>query len=421
MPSKSNPESLSPDISSSRPTIFSLPNELLVAITAAGQEGRVPNDDFKSEWMLSHVSRRFRDVILCVPILWTFVEVDPTLEGSAEIMRLYLARSRGHRIRANLCERSSLIVEPDLIAKRLGHILPHTQRISRLSIRATELSIAPMFIVLQAAVVPVLHDLEIEVVKNKYDWRFLSSLFSLTPPPALTVLKIVGFAPKLPLPQWMVSLTHLEISRTKHLLAWVNGTWDSIDFTTQCTALIQLYIDTSLWDIYSQRRIIVPSLKSLHLAVGPDAGALHLLGIIRLFDTLALTDLVMDYIHGDQILENTPIPPISSLPPRLFPALSSLTLINQCFTAHVVEQILGPASQPWPLLETVTICPTLETMQDVYSTLQGVISSKHRSTQTIPKFRFSSMLFKQSYWDENGVDVELFDPAEMVKGVAALW
>ncbi|KAJ7481570.1 hypothetical protein FB451DRAFT_1394216 [Mycena latifolia] len=431
----SNPERPFPTPSRSPPSIFSLPNELLVEIAAAGQERRV-HQRAKSEWTLSHVSRRFRDAILGAPVLWTFVETNVIHEGSVEIMKLYLERSRACTIRVNLWDHSW--VEPwyNVIGEWPSHILPHTHRLSRLSITATDVSIASILAILQDVAVPVLQDLEIEVEDSTGNHPL--DIFSSGPPQSLTLLKTVGFAPQFPLPQWMASITHLEISESDHLLENEN----LIDLASQCPVLIRLYIDTSSWSD-REGKIVIPSLKSLHLSVADDADDLYLGRIIRLFDIPALTDLVIDYAHGDQLcalfdsnsLPSSSFPaltslsfinrqctceeqwtpePISSPPLRLFPALSSLTLINQCFTAHIVEQILGPASQPWPLLRTITVCPTPETLQAVYSTLQGAIRSKREHGQAIPKFRFSPILFQESYWDENGVDVELFDPTEFL-------
>ncbi|KAJ7429577.1 hypothetical protein FB451DRAFT_616069 [Mycena latifolia] len=439
-----------PDIPA-RVAIFSLPNELLVEIAAAGQsEDRVPNNDFKSEWTLSHVSSRFRDAVLSAPTLWSFFETNLIRQGSVETMKLYLARSGGCKIRANLCDLSWMDAKLDLIAERLSHILPHTHRISRLSIRATERSIVSILAVLQDAAAPVLQGLEIEV-EAKIDNRPLD-MFSSGPPEALTFLKTVGFTPQFPLPRWMASLTHLEISRCDPIM---DSTGNSVflDLTLQCPTLIRLYVDTSFWVIRQQRRVIIPSLKTLRLAVNSDANAFHLRAVLGLFDTPALTDLIMDYTHGDQIcvlfdsnsLPDSSFPALTSLtfvnsgscaceddnsirqavqpipppPLRLFPTLASLTLVNGCFTSHIVEQILGPASPPFPLLRTVALSPnpTPETFQEVYNTLQTVIASKRQGEQTIPKFRFSPMLFHQPYWDEHGVDVELFDYPEVLIAV----
>ncbi|KAJ7855117.1 hypothetical protein B0H14DRAFT_2754834 [Mycena olivaceomarginata] len=108
-------------------TISSLPNELLEAIAAAGQQDRLPHLQlvFKSEWTLSHVSRRFRDVII-------------------EILGLYLARSNTRDISVSLKSYWGSTVddtERHLTVERLSQIVPHINRIWRLS---CTVSMAPL-------------------------------------------------------------------------------------------------------------------------------------------------------------------------------------------------------------------------------------------------------------------------------------
>ncbi|KAJ7704308.1 hypothetical protein B0H17DRAFT_1039224 [Mycena rosella] len=157
---------------------------------------------------------------------------------------------------------------------------------------------------------------------------------------------------------------------------------------TQCFSLVHLLIDTISWyHVEEMNRFSLPSLKSLHILVDPDDDETNLLAVVSLFDIPAATDLIIDHAHGDCIcvlFNATTYPdlsfpavsslsffsrdcscetshfvaqPIPALPLRLFPALSSLTFIEGCFTAHIVEEILGPAAQPWPLLKTLTMCP----------------------------------------------------------------
>ncbi|KAJ6591028.1 hypothetical protein DFH09DRAFT_1273719 [Mycena vulgaris] len=198
-------------------------------------------------------------------------------------------------------------------------------------------------------------------------------------------------------------------------------------------------------------RISIPSLISLHIVIWSDHAAPMLAEIVGLFDTPAVTDLTIDYAHGDQIsvlFDSTSLPnvifpaltslsfvargcrceaegpfsslqPIPSPPLRLLPVLSSLTLINVCFTSYIIEQILGPTSQPWPLLKTVTVCPRedIDILPTVYNTLRTAIDSKRQREQAIPKFRLSPGLFCEDYWDKNGVDVEVFNHEEIVNAL----
>ncbi|KAJ6613554.1 hypothetical protein B0H10DRAFT_214777 [Mycena sp. CBHHK59/15] len=84
-------------------TILSLPDELLLLIAAIGlEDARLPFGfnwlSPRLEWTMSHVSRRFRNVITSAPTLWTQIEVDLPCPGSAEIFKTYLARSQACKI-----------------------------------------------------------------------------------------------------------------------------------------------------------------------------------------------------------------------------------------------------------------------------------------------------------------------------------
>ncbi|KAJ7704410.1 hypothetical protein B0H17DRAFT_10310 [Mycena rosella] len=448
---------LSPDTPTGYPSrsIFSLPTELVIEITAAGQEGRVPGisspEVFKSEWTMSHVCHRFRDVIIGAPSLWTLVEANFSFEGSVQILGLYLERSQSCNIWA-MCEFSQearVGSEDHLAAERLSHILPHTQRIYRLGLTATLSSIVPMLAAFRDAAVPALEHLEIQFAHRVLYYAGPLDLFSFGPPLALTFLKITGFM-RYPLPQWTNSVTHLEFWRSADAED-EDGNIAFISFTAECPALIHLRVDAGEWtSAEGMDRIVIPSLESLHISARDCEDASQLLSILGRFDTPALVRLTIDYAHGDWVcvlfdpmsLPDSTFPALTSLsfvgnklsqcegpasippffqaipPLRLFPALSSLTLIDGCFTAHIVEQIFGPTSDPWPLLETVTVCPIEGTLQDVYQTLQRVIRSKRQRAQILPKFHFSAILYNQSYWNEHGVDVELFDPTAMVAALA---
>ncbi|KAJ7764507.1 hypothetical protein DFH07DRAFT_376609 [Mycena maculata] len=114
----------------SPPAIFSLPDELLVEIAAAGQV-----HEFDAEWALSHISHRFRDAIIGAPTLWTVVYTQLLVEGSVEISKLYLERSRACKIWVTLYEVPlGVDVERHSIVDRLSHLVPHIHRIRNLRI-----------------------------------------------------------------------------------------------------------------------------------------------------------------------------------------------------------------------------------------------------------------------------------------------
>ncbi|KAJ6588337.1 hypothetical protein B0H19DRAFT_1098835 [Mycena capillaripes] len=430
-------------------TILSLPNELLVAIAAAGQEGRVADLDTtfnsKTEWTLSHISRRFRDVILGAPTLWTFVAADLEAEGSMEICKLYLERSKTCTISANFlyCALSVSQNLSDFLAtmRRIDHIVPHIHRISwlRLRMESNEL-LAPLLCV----AAPNLRHLEI--FNPGYILVNLPCLFS-SGAPKLIFVKIDGYT-LLPAPPWTTSVTHLDI----------RGADDkTLHFAMQCPLLVHLHLDIYYWS-RPRRRYHIPSLKSLYIKISDGEDELHLVALLDLIDTPALTKLIIDGTHGPQIIwlfapivlahsfpaltslyfvnkgrcscehdteENMHVAPsITSPPLGLFPALSSLFLINQCFTSNAVEAIFGSASQPWPFLEAVTLSSLKEISNfnesvNVSSALQDAVRFNRQRGQALPRFKLSrDVLSQMEDWEEERVDAEIFDPTEIVNSLS---
>jgi hypothetical protein len=192
----------------------SLPNELLVAIAAAGQEGRFLHSNtafdfkFKSEWTLSHLCRRFRESIVGAPELWTHVEIDLNVRRSVEIFNLYLERCGTRPISATL----QYFAAPNyhLVDKRLRQIVPHMGRIWRLSIRLRTHVVRLVLAPFRDVAAPNLRHLEI-INKLSYQWSFVEVFSSGAP--RLAFLKMDGFRPQLPAPPWTTSLTHLELRR----------------------------------------------------------------------------------------------------------------------------------------------------------------------------------------------------------------
>jgi hypothetical protein len=430
----------------SAPTISSLPNELLVAIAAAGQEGRVSDLQnlkgfkSKSEWTLSHLSRRFREAIVNAPTLWTFVEVNLGDEGSVEIFKLYLERSRACHISVTLQYRlphssiPAVDMPPHLIAERIGQIVPHVNRIWRLHVALKSNVIRTLFRYTQA---PNLQHLEIENV-FPYE-RGPVEIFS-SGAPRLTSVKITGFKTQFPVPPWTATLTDLEL-----WMAWdsedSDGTSFCVAFIAQCPLLVNLVLDTRNLALEGLH-FHIPSLRSLRLLLWENGEEDDLVEALSVFDTPALTELVIANSHGHQIfvlfnathLPHMSFPALTSLiftngtwsctdetdhtisspPLLLFPALSSLSLINQCCTPNLINNIFGPSSQPWPLLEAVTLCPQTSSLVDVAGALRSALPSRHEPGQARLKWRLSPALFFMDEWREMGADAERFDPTEVL-------
>ncbi|KAF8213776.1 hypothetical protein K438DRAFT_1804650 [Mycena galopus ATCC 62051] len=391
------------------PKIFSLPNELLVAITAAGQQDRVAalytpgsqwevhSDTFKSEWTLSQLSHRFRDVVIGAPVLWTLTEADVGHAGSMEILNLYLVRSQSCQIAITLREPSDSDEEDSLIRERIHQVLPHINRIRRLRISLREEG--PVEKSFRDIAAPHLEHLEIS---NAFDDdEFTVGMFT-SGAPGLSFLKLDRIDFEWTAAPWTASLTHLDLSTGP------KGTEDFAALTAQFPLLVHLRVNSSMrTHAAGAPRFHIPTLKSLHISISEDQDSDYLSEIMDLFDTPAVTKLEVNDTHADQICvlfnltslphssfaaltsvtfaskgcsceKEVPFPRIiiSQPPLALFPALSHLTLVNQCFTHNLVQDLLGPTSQPWPLLSTVALYPPEGSLEDVRNALIDAVGPR---------------------------------------------
>ncbi|KAJ7164892.1 hypothetical protein C8R46DRAFT_300308 [Mycena filopes] len=415
--------------------LLTLPNELLVAIAAAGsrpaEDLTVVRQCYRCEWTLSQVSRRLRDVIIGAPTLWTLLELDLHHEELTEIAQLYLTRSRACHLSAFLYEMED-IDNDDLIAERIRVLVPHLPRIRtlRLSIYVDPgVALSP----LRHVLAPNLERLEILNNLDPNDVHQTAfEIFSLGLP-KLTSFKMKHAAPHLPLPPWTVGLTRLEFRSDDMSLVTT--------IITQSSSLVHLSL--GLVDL-TIGRLCLPSLKFLRISIDSRRQD-YLHAVFDLFDTPALTEFMIHGTHAHQIhallhstsLPHSSFPALTALifandaddcrvigdvhhpipPPRLFPVLSSLTLIRLCFTSDLVG-MLASTAHPWPLLKTLTVCPSEREVVAVSDVLwNNARSAKHRA---LPRFRLSDSLLtgirrrERKSGEESGMDMELFDPTELM-------
>ncbi|KAJ7839563.1 hypothetical protein B0H14DRAFT_1067545 [Mycena olivaceomarginata] len=412
--------------------IYSLPNEIIIAIAAAGQEGHTgartcelrPTKIFKPEWALSHTSRRFRDVTVGAPALWAVIEIIFDLPGSVEILDLYLQRSQGCKISATFRTLSSedSMEGHGLFIKGLGQILLHIERLWKFAIILDSGLAQKLLAPLRNVGAPHLQDLEVvSLCDDAVDVELFSS-----GAPRLSFVRICGLTFELPAPSWTVALTRLELRRGQPV--------DDLA-AIQCPSLVHLHVDIYWTRGEGNSRIHIPTLKSLNIKILVYGAPFPLPAVIDLFDTPALTELVIGDVHGHQIvhlLNNPstvhPFPALTALsfistrscrcesdPPRfahppaaLFPALSSLTLINECRTSHMVRDILG---QPWLQLETLALSPPRGDFTAVVEVLKDALLPHHDHRRPLPKLRLSAALLLAL---EDGLgdqaDVEVFEP-----------
>ncbi|KAK7053984.1 F-box domain-containing protein [Favolaschia claudopus] len=262
--------------------------------------------------------------------------------------------------------------------------------------------------------------------------------------PKLSSVRMCGFFPSPP-PPWKTSLTRLQIAMGGQPLR-VQKDVRYLSILTQSPWLTHLLLDLAcIHSVPTNHQIHIPLLEFLTLHINEDGQyESYLKDALDSFDCPALTELVFVGSHGDQVFsllkmphlprasfptlhslsfiytniygcaceddDESPLPSTRFTDPPLFPAVVSLTLINQCFMPDLVGEILGET--PLPDLKTLTLCPEGGSVVDVRSALQYAV---RRSSQNIPGLRLSRELFSAEDWQAGGTNVELFDPEEVIK------
>ncbi|KAF7367445.1 F-box domain-containing protein [Mycena sanguinolenta] len=420
--------------------IFRLPNELLVAIAAAGQEKRIaetfsqhsrwqtPSATFKSEWTMSQLSRRFRAAIIGAPNLWILAEAELEHQGSVEVLKLYLERSQACKISITLRESQTSDLEYDHLLDRISLIAAHFNQIQMLRIAITDCR-KEMWNLFRDAAAPVLEHLELINVYNKVGDTV--EMFS-SGAPKLKFFKLDNFVLDSFSAPWTASLTHLE------LLKCPANTPDLPPIVAQSPQLIRLHLDTDF--DRSGAQVHIPTLEFLHVVIPNEEDSDYLVAILNLFDTPALTELKIEGSHGDQIavlfnstlLTSFPVltslsflykgacgcdstddfsyRPIAKSPP-LFPTLTSLTLVNQCFIRNLIPDILGPDAPPRHSLNTVTLYlkdnPEM-VVQNVCIDLEEAGKARRERGDVLPKVQLFHTVSAFYNWDNGaGLDFEM--------------
>ncbi|KAJ6495378.1 hypothetical protein C8R45DRAFT_987137 [Mycena sanguinolenta] len=417
-------------------SITSLPNELLALIAAAGQSrvpSSLPDREPSSEWTLSHVSHRLRGVMIGSPTLWTVVEVDLNFEGSVEILGLYLERSQDFPLAVAFQHRSGLLpgAVPELVIKRLSRIVLHINRISWLRIVPLDRPGDALFAPFRDLAAPALQHLEVVNMSHSRSSQWAPIELFSAGAPRIRFLRVYGRKLQWPAP-WASSLTHLELRRYHN--------FDQV--VVHCPSLIYLYLDME-W-VPLDRRVHIPSLRSLYIT---SSGTFHLMRIPGIFDTPSLNELTIMGVHGIEIFEffgstsfpraffpalaslcflnneqmdycerHDTIPQTPCAPFRLFPALSSLSLIDVCFTSHIVKAI-APTSATCPVLQTIALSPKTAATEDVRSAVLDAIHSYLQYGRPLPTLRLSPALASCEGWQKHGlgIAVEKFDPTDVLQ------
>ncbi|KAJ7930135.1 hypothetical protein B0H13DRAFT_1859261 [Mycena leptocephala] len=251
-------------------TLPSLSNELLVAIAAAGQKGRLPDlctpPNLEIGMDFVPPFRRFREAIVGAPMLWKLVEANLNSLGSLEIFELYLERSGTCPIWATF-QHDLLSSSASLSAKRLSRIVPRINRVCWLRIMLRRAWADEVLAPLRYIAAPKLKHLEI-----------------------IHPDLIAGSGPST-VSRWTTSLTHFEFFGYDSDDS--DGNSLLVAITSSCLFLAHLYLDLT-WIPTAGLRFHIPSLKFLSISIQDSEHPLYLRSIAGVFDTPALTEFIID-------------------------------------------------------------------------------------------------------------------------------
>ncbi|KAK7062294.1 hypothetical protein R3P38DRAFT_2834530 [Favolaschia claudopus] len=442
---------------SSPTSILSLPNELLVII--AGQYEQVPwgrsgwyhraiEAKYRSEWVLSRLCRRLRNVVIGAPTLWTNITVIPNTfqrgSGLGEILRLYLQRSIPLKVSISLqifALANNAIVWRESWFRDISHEINRVERLSIvLGLRPNDLG--QEFLPLRHVAAPNLLHLEIENRNVRSRPPCPVELFS-GGAPKLSSVWMQGFFP-FPAPSWMSSLTRFQSATAGQRLddAAANLYLSAL---RQPSGLVYLLLDLAgLGTVPTDYQIRIPSLRFLSVWIDIyNQQEPYLLQIMDFFSCPALSELVVFGSHGHQVFSllntfsfprtsfpmlhalsfintdlecsceyNMPLPTRTHLVDTpLFPTLSSLTLMKQCFMSDLIREIIGTSPLPLPSLQTLTLRPSPG--EPVVNVRHALLDAMLRLPQTLPKLRLSPALYYEEDWREVDQEVTVFDPERL--------
>lgn len=378
--------------------IYALPNELwLQIVKMAQQPDPNPNAIFATpeswayiyplEMTMSHVSRRWRDIVISAPTLWTRIG---DFAGQ-HYLELWLTRSRSCPIDITLLRPSESEYEA-----RLATIVRHVDRLQELDISFGQADqLLRLSKVLEPLYAPKLKVLRIRCQGN-YE---RISLFD-GGAPLLSVLDLDGCL--------LVDSSNLlpSITAFRHSYIPDQSRWDNfILAVSHMTLLTRLeFVSMGLPDGIDDVPLEIPSLR--HLILDNDSFSEQIIPMQMLkIRAPSLESIVVTKCHGDQIIElfnrlGKSLPDIHPhlkslsfishgnpicacgddyLPPRItadaihaFASISHLSLINICHQDIILRMLLRDSAEfPPPLgeeafnialprLESITTSPILD-------------------------------------------------------------
>ncbi|KAJ7028685.1 hypothetical protein C8F04DRAFT_1398742 [Mycena alexandri] len=372
--------------------IYSLPDELLVSIVETAQNLQWTDPaSALIEVTASHVSQRFRCVILGASSLWSSIELRWGIRSDEDRFAVYLLRSRNStlsvRLKYDTYPGESECAYED-VRNELGVVAAHILKIRRLVLQCGAAGLA-----LQDAVKP-LHDLHapylehLEIYSNPFDmvdeWDDPRVSIFKQGAPRLRTLRLRAVVPSSTNP-WLPLLTNIEMG----------GMW----LDTGIHLLPRVFAASpNLVDYIS-----MPALRSL-TALRLNPATLDRLVtdcVLAHIRAPVLESLQFSGVHGEHISYF-----FNNIPHSQFPALKSLTFAassgRRCTECDLPEHIPPKSFDSFSALTCLTIINMCHMDKLVGDLLQTSKNADGSTVHNLPALQTLTLRYKDV--DNFGID-----------------
>lgn len=390
--------------------VSALPTEILVVIF-----GYLRSHE-KSPFPLStsHVIRRWRDVVIHTPSMWTNIRLGRQLPKSEDLLSLYLCRSRDCLLDITLFfyfEAGDVdwgtATPPHFIP---GLLLSEVSRWRRLVVRTRSYqTLFWTFESLRALSAPCLEYYEMDYDEDNS--RGIGGPIFTGGAPALTSLTLrdisLGNPP-------LIAITDLEICPPQLSSCFYT------EFKSLLTAssvlrrlIISDYLFISDYDANRHEPIGIPSLLSLKISFPQLIHSLHRYHLLSLIAAPNLESLTLDHLRASQMFNFSGVVQVFPLAIK-FPKLRVLEvdlhvvpdgrLSELCFALPAITHVLGGGTHlleildasdgkvMWPQLQSITV-PVLWCSSHL-DTLYNVVSSRVAAGHPIARLQVPSQFYE---------------------------
>ncbi|KIK10165.1 hypothetical protein K443DRAFT_670792 [Laccaria amethystina LaAM-08-1] len=352
--------------------IYKLPNELLVIILTTSHQ-LTSRARYPFTVLASHVSSRWRQVVLATPFLWNDIDLDVRPLGHTRGRTLQ--RLSAHLTRSDPChlDISLSFGLTEEVAPYLELISAHSKRWRRLSIVARSERVNDINMFLRPATTPALEHLSLHIgtpqdglLSPRVAYRHVCPQIMLAGAPSLSFVRLAGLAlGNMHPPSNVISTLHLD-GWTRHYMTHdqFKTIFEGLPSLVNLS-MNQLCIHHPRDPLAITAPIRLPLLRSLRIR-GPCAPPHRLLGLLRLPALESLSLLNMETFDSDTI----PTLQILSLDScafgeteilNLFAAFPAVVYLGFDESVQDIYEMLCPMSDdldtliPWPSLQSLAV------------------------------------------------------------------